>query len=260
MAPGRRRRAPTRPRGRLIHRTGWPTWRRWYEATGDTSKNDVVVHAGRTLATRFNERGRYLRSFLAPDSLFIDIMMNVGIIFHSAQETGDRALARIAIEHCVTTRRTLTRGDGSASHEGIFDLDTGQFLRQTTQQGWRDDASWARGQGWAMYGFGTAYRYTGDRRFLDTAIACADFYRERTGDRLVPPNDWDEPSPDAPFESSAAAIAADAFWQLAGLVQDEAKARAYGASTSPSCGATTGYSMRSTRSRELRLRAARRPG
>ena len=74
----------------------WPTWRRWYEATGDTSKNDVVVHAGRTLAMRFNEQGRYLRSFLAPDSLFIDIMMNVGIIFHSAQETGDPDLARIA--------------------------------------------------------------------------------------------------------------------------------------------------------------------
>jgi len=205
----------------------WPTWRRWYEVTDDAAKNDVVVHAGRTLAMRFNEKGRYLRSFLAPDSLFIDIMMNVGIIFHSAQETGDPKLARIAIEHCLTTRRTLIRGDGSASHEGIFDLDTGQFLRQTTQQGWRDDASWARGQGWAMYGFATAYRYTGDRRFLDTAIACADFYRERTGERLVPPNDWEEPAPAAPYESSAAAIAADAFWQLAGLVQDEVKARAY---------------------------------
>ena len=78
-----------------------------------------------------------------------------------------------------------------------------------------------------MYGFGTAYRYTGDRRLLDTAIACADFYRERTGARLVPPNDWEEPSPAAPYETSAAAIAADAFWQLAGLVQDEVKARAY---------------------------------
>jgi unsaturated chondroitin disaccharide hydrolase len=99
------------------------------------------VHAGRTLAMRFNERGRYLRSFLAPDSLFIDIMMNVGVIFHSAQETGDPELARIAVEHCLITRRTLVRGDGSTSHEGIFDLDTGQFLRQTTQQGWRDDAS-----------------------------------------------------------------------------------------------------------------------
>jgi len=187
----------------------------------------VVVQAGRTLAMRFNEKGRYLRSFLAADSLFIDIMMNVGVIFHSAQQTGDPDLARVAVEHCLTTRRTLVRGDGSASHEGIFDLDTGQFLRQTTQQGWRDDASWARGQGWAMYGFGTAYRYTGDRRFLDTAVACADFYRERTGERLVSPNDWEEPSPVVPYESSAAAIAADAFWQLAGLVQDDVRARAY---------------------------------
>ena len=215
---------------RNVHDLGflfWPTWRRWYEQTGDPTRNDVVVHAGRTLAMRFNEKGRYLRSFLAADSLFIDIMMNVGVIFHSAQQSGDPDLARVAVEHCLTTRRTLGRGDGSASHEGIFDLDTGQFLRQTTQQGWRDDASWARGQGWAMYGFGTAYRYTGDRRFLDTAVACCDFYLERTGDRLVPPNDWEEPNPVQPYESSAAAIAADAFWQLAGLVPDQVKARAY---------------------------------
>jgi hypothetical protein len=27
------------------------------------------------------------------------------------------------------------RGDGSTAHEGIFDLNTGEFLKQTTQQG-----------------------------------------------------------------------------------------------------------------------------
>ncbi len=215
---------------RDVHDLGflfWPTWRRWYEETGDTAKDDVVVHAGRTLSRRSNDKGRFLRSFLAPDSLFIDIMMNVGIIFHAAQQTHDPDLARIAYEHCLTTRRTLVRGDGSTSHEGIFDLDTGQFLRQTTQQGWRDDASWARGQGWAMHGFGTAYRNTGDRRFLDTARACADFYVERTGDRLIPPNDWEEPDPAVPYESSAAAIAADGLWQLACLIQDQGRARGY---------------------------------
>ena len=90
---------------RNVHDLGflfWPTWRRWYEETGDPARNDVVVHAGRTLAMRFNEKGRYLRSFLAADSLFIDIMMNVGIIFHSAQQTGDPDLApdrRRALPH-----------------------------------------------------------------------------------------------------------------------------------------------------------------
>lgn len=215
---------------RNVHDLGflfWSTWRRWYEATGSEELNETVVQAGRTMSLRFHEKGRYLRSFLAADSLFIDIMMNVGIIFYAAQQTGDENLARIAYEHCLTTRRTLVRGDGSASHEGIFDLDTGAFLRQSTQQGFSDDGSWARGQGWAMYGFGTAYRYTGDRRFLRTAQDCADFYLERTGAALVPPNDWEEPNPVHPFESSAAAIAAGGIWQLAGLVEDETRARGY---------------------------------
>jgi unsaturated chondroitin disaccharide hydrolase len=215
---------------RGVHDLGflfWSSWRRWCELTGDSSRDAVVIHAGRTLALRFNERGRYLRSFLAADSLFIDIMMNVGVIFHAAARTGDPGLARVAYEHCLTTRRFLVRGDGSASHEGIFDLDTGQFLRQTTQQGWRDDGSWARGQAWALYGFGTAYRFTGERHFLATAARCADFYIERTGERLVPPNDWDEPAPRHPWESSAAAIAAGGLWQLAGLVSDSALARSY---------------------------------
>ena len=215
---------------RNVHDLGflfWSTWRRWFELTGEDSRDKAVVQAGQTMSLRFNEKGRYLRSFLAADSLFIDIMMNVGVVFHAAQRTGDPELARIAHEHCLTTRRTLVRGDGSASHEGIFDLDAGAFLRQTTQQGFRDDGSWARGQAWALYGFSTAYRYTGDRRFLETAQACADFYMERTGEVLVPPNDWDEPNPAVPYESSAAAIAAGGLWQLAGLVEDQSKARSY---------------------------------
>ena len=215
---------------RSVHDLGflfWPTWRRWAEADRDQARDAVVVHAGRTLAERFNRNGRYLRSFLAADSLFIDIMMNVGIIFHAASRTADPELARIAVEHCLTTRRTLVRGDGSASHEGVFDVETGQFLRQSTQQGWRDDGSWARGQAWALYGFGTAHRYTGDARFLATARACADFYRESTGDALIPPNDWAEPVPRTPYESSAAAVAAGGFFQLAGLVDDPVAATSY---------------------------------
>jgi len=219
-----------RQHDRDVHDLGflfWSTWRRWHEATGDEAYDAPVVQAGRTMALRFNEEGRFLRSFLAPDSLFVDIMMNVGVIFHAAQRTGDQQLARIAVEHCLTSRRHLIRGDGSASHEAIFDLATGAFLRQTTQQGYSDDGSWARGLGWAIHGFGTAYRYTGDRRFLSTAQACADFYIEQTGDALICPNDWAEPNPALPYESSAAAIAAGGMWQLAGLVQQQATATGY---------------------------------
>ncbi len=215
---------------RTVHDLGfvfWSTWKRWYDLTGDGALNDVVIEAGRTMGLRFKEKGQYLRSFVAEDSLFIDIMMNVGIVFYAAQQTGDENLWRIANQHCLTTRRYLVRGDGSTAHEGIFDLETGEFLRQSTHQGWRDDSSWARGLTWALYGFGTAYSFTQDVRFLQTAEACANFYIERTPDHGVPPNDWEEPNPQYPYESSAAAVAASGLQNLARLTGDAARSRLY---------------------------------
>ena len=167
---------------RTVHDLGfvfWSTWKRWYDLTGDAALNDVIVEAGTTMSLRFHENGKYLRSFVAEDSLFIDIMMNVGIIFYAARETGDADLWRIANEHCLTTRRTLVRGDGSTAHEGIFDMETGEFLRQSTHQGWRGDSAWARGLAWALYGFGTAYQFTGDVRYLaDSGSLRQLLYRE----------------------------------------------------------------------------------
>jgi unsaturated chondroitin disaccharide hydrolase len=215
---------------RNVHDLGflfWSTWKRWYDLTGDEAINQVVVEAGQTLALRFKEKGQYLCSFVADESLFIDIMMNVGIIFYAAQQTGDENLWRIANQHCLTTRRTLVRGDGSTSHEGIFDLETGEFLRQSTHQGWRDDSSWARGLAWALYGFGTAYTFTQNVCFLNTAEACANFYIERTPAHGIPPNDWEEPDPALPYESSAAAIAAGGLLNLAKLTGDPIRSRFY---------------------------------
>jgi unsaturated chondroitin disaccharide hydrolase len=215
---------------REVHDLGftfWPTWRRWFQLTGKEDLDATVVQAGRTMALRFNEGAGFLRSFLAPDSTFIDIMMNVGIIFYAAERTGDEELRRIADTHCLQTRRHLVRGDGSTAHEGIFDLETGEFLRQSTQQGLRADSSWARGQAWALYGFGTCYAFTGDSRYLDTASRCADFFIEQTGPDGVPPNDWDERNPRVAYESSAAAIAASGLLQLAALVSDRLRATRY---------------------------------
>jgi unsaturated chondroitin disaccharide hydrolase len=215
---------------RTVHDLGflfWSTWKPWYDASGDTAVNAPVVTAGETLALRFKERGGYLRSFVADESLFIDIMMNVGIIFYAAQETGDGELLRKATTHCLTTRRYLVRGDGSTSHEGIFDTTTGEFLHQSTHQGWRGDSAWARGQAWALYGFGTAYSFTDDLRFLRTAQAAADFYIAATPENGVPPNDWDEPHPALRYESSAAAIAASGLLNLARLSDDPNRAAGY---------------------------------
>jgi unsaturated chondroitin disaccharide hydrolase len=205
-----------------------PTWKTWYELTGDAEARNVVVQAGRTLARRFNAKGRYIRSFIAPESTFVDIMMSLPLVIYAGQQSGDRALLEIGLEHCLTTRRHLIRGDGSTVHEGWFDAETGEFLKQTTHQGWRPDSSWARGTAWAMYGFSQVYELTKDDRFLDVAQRCADFYMVKTPENGVPPNDWEEPAPLLPFESSAAAIAASGFLHLAKQTSSSEKALSYG--------------------------------
>src|ERR1039458_6032998 len=72
------------------------TYLPWVRASGSKPEakqiQGVLIQAGRTLATRYKEKGKYLSSFLAPESIFIDIMMNVGIIFHSAGLNKDRRL------------------------------------------------------------------------------------------------------------------------------------------------------------------------
>ena len=146
-------------------------------------------------------------------------MMSVNVIFHAARERGDEDLAAIAHEHCRTTIRYLLRGDGSTNHEGLFNLSTCKYLCAGTHQGWRPDSAWARGQAWALHGFGESFELTGDHVYLDAAHRCADFYVAHTPDG-VPPNDWDEPDPRLPYENSAAAAAAGGLWRLARLTDD----------------------------------------
>jgi unsaturated chondroitin disaccharide hydrolase len=215
---------PLAPRrfDRAVHDLGFlffSTYLRWYRLTAEPDLRGVLIQAGRTLALR-RQVGGYLASFLGPESLFIDIMMNVGLIFWAAKETGDETLRQIAIEHCRTSMRTLLRPDGSTAHEAIFDPATGQFLRQSTQQGYGPESTWSRGLAWAIYGFAACHRLGGPPELLDVAQKCADCYLRRAPDNLVPP--WDLSAPDdghRPLDSSAAAIAASAFFDLSEQVE-----------------------------------------
>lgn len=195
-----------------------PSWGRWHATSPSARTEEVLVDAGRTMARRFNERGHYLSTWVDDGSTFIDVMMNIGIVYQAAFISGDQNLSAIATAHGLTTRRYLVRGDGTSVHEAWFDPETGAFVRTATHQGYRSDSSWVRGHAWGVYGFGTAYSWTGDPRFLDTARLLADTYIERTGDELVPPNDWDDPHPRFAHESSAGAVTAAGLLQLADLL------------------------------------------
>jgi unsaturated chondroitin disaccharide hydrolase len=201
------------------------TYLRWYHLTGDDSLKAVLIEAGRTLALR-RQKGGYLASFVGPQSLFIDVMMNVGLIFWAANATGDDALRQVALEHCRTTARRLVRADGGTAHEGLFDVHTGAFREQTTHQGWSGASTWSRGLAWALYGFTAAARLSGEAEFLDVARRCADCYLRRTPTGLVPPWDYDlPPGVPAHLDSSAAAVAASGLWDLGEATDDPAERR-----------------------------------
>ena len=224
---------PLEPRklDRNVHDLGFifmSSYHRWFGFTPDPTLKAVLVEAGRTLSLRFQEKGCYLASFVSLASTFIDIMANVDIIFYAARESGDPGLLEVALAHCHTTRRFLVRGDGSTAHEGLFDLETGEFVRQSTQQGYRGDSCWSRGVAWAIYGFGTAYGYARDPLLLGTAEACADFYIRHTPADGVPPWDYDAPAENCTLQdTSGAAIAAVGLLQLSGLLADAAKGHFY---------------------------------
>ncbi len=215
---------------RAVHDLGFlffSTYLRWFRQTGEPALRQVLIEAGRTLALR-RQVGGYLASFIGPESLFIDIMMNVGLILWAANATDDATLRAIALEHCRTTQRYLVRGDGGTAHEGIFDVQTGQFLRESTHQGYRPESTWTRGLAWAIYGFTAVHRLSGAAEFLDTGRRCAECYLRRAPQGLVPPWDFDAPAAGRqPWDSSAAAITASGLWDLAEQTADTAEQQRY---------------------------------
>lgn len=210
-----------RKHDREVHDLGFlffSTYLRWYRYTQDPALREVLITAGRTLALR-RQMGGYLRSFLGPESLFIDIMMNVGLILWAGNQTQNDCLRQIAIEHARTTRRTIIRSDGGAAHEGIFDVVTGDFLRESTQQGLAAASTWSRGQAWALYGFTAMHRLSGLPEFLDDARKTADCFLRRRGTNPIPAWDFDAPE-GAVRDSSAAAIAASGLLDLSEQTND----------------------------------------
>jgi unsaturated chondroitin disaccharide hydrolase len=226
-----------RQHDRNVHDLGFiflNTYYPWWEASRDLHKHETVLTAGRTLALRFMERGQYLRSFVAPESLFIDIMMNVPLIFYTALKTEDRELLRIATQHSLTTRDTIVRPDGSTAHEGIFDLQTGKFLQQTTHQGLRADSAWARGLAWSLYGYSQCYGLTGNEAFLEVAERNAAYWISHLPADGVSYWDFDadlsQPPPlGAQRETSATAIAASGLLDLSRQTKSPQLAETYAA-------------------------------
>jgi unsaturated chondroitin disaccharide hydrolase len=207
-----------------------------FRLTGDPSYREILVEAAASLDSRYNPFVGGTRSWSfgrwddgANFTIIADNMMNLELLyFGAAQDSGNPVWADHALQHGLTTREHHVREDGGSFHCVIFSRITGEVLEKVTHQGYADSSTWARGQAWLIHGFATSYRESGDLRMLEAAQTTADTFIARLPEDTVPFWDFDDPQiPDAPRDSSAAAIAASGLIELAQLTDNVQQAEGY---------------------------------
>jgi hypothetical protein len=118
--------------------------------------------------------------------------------------------------------KAILRPDYSSYHLVVFNPQTGEAKEKLTNQGYKDDSTWTRGQAWSIMGFAQTYTWTKDLRFLETAIKCAQYFLKRLEEckgkhhhHLVPAWDFDAPyeNQQEPLrDASAGVIAANGLF------------------------------------------------
>lgn len=194
-----------------------------WRLTGDEAARQDGLEAADYLADRYRPEAGVLQAWegyhhpdwseeWASGRVIVDCMMNLPLLYWAAEQTGYDRYRDIAATHADCTAEYLVRDDGSTAHTFQIDVETGDPLGVETHQGFADDSTWARGQGWAIYGFALSYRYTRDESHRETARAAADWYAEHLPEDGIPR--WDFDAPDDHRDTSAAAIATCGLFEL----------------------------------------------
>ena len=197
-----------------------------HKLTGESRYRELGIHAARLLAGRFIPQGNYIRAWGRMDRpdcdyaglAIIDSMMNLPLLYWAAAQTGDPSHADIAVRHSETTLLHFVRPDGSLYHSYRFEPESGAPRGGDNYCGRSIESQWARGAAWATYGFALGHRYTGDRRYLDTALRLARNFISQLDSDAIPFWDFrlDDEAPRI-RDSSAAAVAVCAFQELEAL-------------------------------------------
>jgi unsaturated chondroitin disaccharide hydrolase len=176
----------------------------------------VILNSAETLSRRFNPEIGAIKSWdwIGNFPVIIDNLMNLELLFWTAEQTGNRKLYDIAYSHAKTSLQHHLRPDGSTYHIVDFD-NTGNINWKDTRQGFNSQSVWARGQAWGIYGFTMIYRFTQEKRFLEAAISASDYFIQNLPEDYIPIYDFMEPYGSVRTkDTSAAAIAASAFFEL----------------------------------------------
>lgn len=210
---------------RNSHDVGFKVYCSYGEALKVANKQeykDVIIKGAETLCTRFDAKVGAIRSWdfnkeIWDYPVIIDNMMNLELLFEATKLSGNKKYQDIAIQHANTTLKNQFREDNSCYHVIDYNPATGTVRKKTTLQGYNDDSVWARGQGWAVYGFTMSYRYTKDPAYLKQAEATAKFFMndKNLPEDGIPYWDFRDPAiPNSARDVSAATVMASALYEL----------------------------------------------
>jgi len=217
---------------RNSHDVGFKVYCAYGEALKVENKQeykDVIIKGAETLCTRFDAKVGAIRSWdfnkeIWDYPVIIDNMMNLELLFEATKLSGNKKYQDIAIQHANTTLKNQFREDNSCYHVIDYNPTTGVVRKKTTLQGYNDDSVWARGQGWAVYGFTMSYRYTKDPAYLKQAEATAKFFMndKNLPEDAIPYWDFRDPAiPNSARDVSAATVMASALYELYGYTKNK---------------------------------------
>lgn len=206
-----------------------------YRLTANKEYKNIFLRTSDTLATLFNPKVGTILSWPEmvkkmnwPHNTIIDNMINLEMLFEAYKNGGHKFLYDMAVKHAETTMKNQFRKDYSVYHVVVYDTVTGKKIKGVTHQGYSDSSMWARGQGWAIYGYTMVYRETKDPKFLDFAQKVTKVYLARLPKDLIPYWDFDAPNLlSQPRDASAAAVVASALIELSTYTKDPVLAKTY---------------------------------
>jgi len=204
-----------------------------HRLTKNPAYADVLLVGAASLSTRFNPRVGAIQSWplWRPEwsyPVIIDGLINLELLLWAAKAGQEPRFREIAMTHADTTLENHFRPDGSSFHLLDYDPTTGEVKTKTTFQGAADDSSWARGQGWAVYGYSLMYRETKKPAYLAQAQKVAAFIMDhpRLPADKIPYWDFDAPAiPHEPRDTAGAAVIASALLELRQFVDPATAAR-----------------------------------
>ena len=197
-----------------------------YRLTKNKEYIEPMLTGAKSLATRYHPAYGVIKSWDqfkdCKYPVIIDNMMNLEFLLWAAKNSNDTSLYNIAIKHADNTLKNHFRPDFSSYHLVGYEEGEKVYSKRTVQ-GANDSSAWARGQGWALYGYTMMYRETNDPKYLRQAEGIAGFIMNNPNLPKDKIPYWDFNAPNIPNEerdASAGAIYASALLELCNYSQE----------------------------------------